>query len=76
MRKSVLLFLVVLLGVSLSLAGCNHSSKELTKVRLCEVTHSVFYAPQYVALTQGFFQERVSMFITKAKLTMGLSLPS
>jgi len=57
MKKSVLLLLVVLLGVSLSLAGCNHSSKELTKVKLCEVTHSIFYAPQYVALTQGFFQE-------------------
>lgn len=57
MRKSVLLLLVVLLGVSLGLTGCNHASKELTKVKLCEVTHSIFYAPQYVALTQGFFQE-------------------
>ena len=26
-------------------------------VRLNEVTHSVFYAPQYVALSQGFFAE-------------------
>jgi len=27
----------------------------LTKVRLNEVTHSVFYAPQYVAINLGFF---------------------
>ncbi|HYH05183.1 MAG TPA: ABC transporter substrate-binding protein [Bacillota bacterium] len=28
----------------------------LTKVRLTEVTHSVFYAPQYVAINLGFFR--------------------
>ncbi|MBR2481523.1 MAG: ABC transporter substrate-binding protein, partial [Oscillospiraceae bacterium] len=27
------------------------------KLRLSEVTHSVFYAPQYVALEKGFFAE-------------------
>ena len=26
-------------------------------MRLNEVTHSVFYAPQYVAISQGFFEE-------------------
>jgi NitT/TauT family transport system substrate-binding protein len=41
----------------LILAGCSKSEGELTKVRLSEVTHSIFYAPQYVALTQGFFEE-------------------
>lgn len=30
---------------------------DLTKVKLAEVTHSVFYAPQYVALSEGFFEE-------------------
>lgn len=29
----------------------------LVKVRLSEVTHSIFYAPQYVALNLGFFEE-------------------
>ena len=37
------------------LCGCGGSKK--TVVRLNEVTHSVFYAPQYVALSQGFFAE-------------------
>lgn len=35
--------------------GC--SNKELTKVTVSEVTHSIFYAPQYVAISQGFFEE-------------------
>ena len=30
---------------------------EPVTVRLSEVTHSVFYAPQYVALSQGFFAD-------------------
>lgn len=40
-------------------AGCSAESAEgeLTPVRLNEVVHSVFYAPQYVALENGFFEE-------------------
>jgi len=29
----------------------------ITKVQLSEVTHSVFYAPQYVAISKGFFKD-------------------
>lgn len=29
----------------------------LQKVKLAEVTHSVFYAPQYVAFEKGYFKE-------------------
>ena len=38
------------------LCGCG-SSGETTVVRLNEVTHSVFYAPQYVAMSLGFFAD-------------------
>ncbi len=31
--------------------------EELTKLTVSEVTHSVFYAPQYVAMNLGFFEE-------------------
>jgi len=55
MKKIFALLLVVIIGVSLVLSGCG--KKEATKVRLSEVTRSVFYAPQYVALSQGFFKE-------------------
>ena len=43
-----------------SLTGCGGSkpaSGELTKVTLNEVAHSVFYAPQYVAIENGYFEE-------------------
>ena len=40
----------------LPLWGCARRS-DLTVVRVNEVTHSVFYAPQYVAMSLGFFEE-------------------
>ena len=41
------------------LCGCGTGTAEaeLTTVRLNEVTHSVFYAPQYVAMELGFFAD-------------------
>jgi len=39
------------------LCACGTTEEEATVVRLNEVTHSVFYAPQYVALELGFFAE-------------------
>lgn len=36
--------------------GCAETS-DLEKVTVCEVTHSIFYAPQYAALSLGFFEE-------------------
>lgn len=38
-----------------SLSACNNEKQQ--KVRLAEVTHSIFYAPQYVALEKGYFEE-------------------
>ncbi|MDQ0220276.1 ABC transporter substrate-binding protein [Peribacillus cavernae] len=37
------------------LAACG--KEEMQKVRVAEVTRSIFYAPQYVALEKGFFKE-------------------
>lgn len=42
--------------VCLAFTGCDKKN-EVTKVKLCEVTHSVFYAPQYAAINKGFFAE-------------------
>lgn len=49
-----LLVILAVIGTYL-LSGC--SSDKLKKVTVAEVTHSVFYAPQYVALEAGFFEE-------------------
>ncbi len=38
------------------LSGCG-AQKKLQKVTVSEVTHSVFYAPQYAAIHLGFFEE-------------------
>jgi NitT/TauT family transport system substrate-binding protein len=44
--------------------GCG-KRQESTVVRLNEVTHSVFYAPQYIAMKEGFFaQEGLEIELT------------
>lgn len=53
--KKALLILALIFGLALFFAGCGE--KGLIKVNLNEVTHSVFYAPQYVAITKGFFKD-------------------
>jgi len=56
-KKSILSLLLVFLIVLASLvSGCDED-KSLTKVWFNEVVHSIFYAPQYVALEKGFFEE-------------------
>lgn len=54
---STLLAIAVLLS-SVALSGCsNNKNKSLQKIRLNEVVRSVFYAPMYVAINEGFFKE-------------------
>ncbi|MGO1369186.1 MAG: ABC transporter substrate-binding protein [Senegalia sp. (in: firmicutes)] len=54
--KLLAVLLVISLFILPIISGCNEEVA-LEKVRLIEVTHSVFYAPQYVALEKGFFEE-------------------
>lgn len=59
LKISFSLALIAILMIPL--AACNNDSakepKKLEKVRIAEVTRSIFYAPQYVALAKGFFKE-------------------
>lgn len=48
--------------ITIGIAACSGkdtpaASGELTKVTLNEVAHSIFYAPQYVAIEEGYFTE-------------------
>ena len=52
--KKLLTFLLAVLMIVPALCACGQKSTSV--VRLNEVTHSVFYAPQYVAMSQGFFE--------------------
>lgn len=57
MKKLILILLTGCLCIT-ALTGCGKQNKEgLAKVTLSEVVHSIFYAPQYVAMELGFFEE-------------------
>lgn len=53
----LLVFIVVILTISLIGCSKNTTNNDLVKLKVSEVTHSVFYAPQYVAIELGFFKE-------------------
>lgn len=59
-KKAGFLAALLLAG---TLAGCGsktpggNSSASSTEVTLNEVAHSIFYAPMYVAIEEGFFEE-------------------
>ena len=53
--KKLSSILIIILIMSLTITACTKSP--LKKIKLMEVTHSLFYTPQYVAITQGFFEE-------------------
>ncbi|EEG76781.1 ABC transporter substrate-binding protein [Dethiobacter alkaliphilus] len=51
-----LVVFMILVMVAVVFTGCG-GQDDLTKVRLNEVTRSVFYAPMYAAINLGFFEE-------------------
>lgn len=52
-------FLVLLCAALILFSGCGNTAQEeqMKKITVGEVTHSIFYAPQYVALSLGYFEE-------------------
>lgn len=48
---------VVILAIGLILFFKKDDNNELTKIKVAEVTHSMFYTPQYVAHALGYFEE-------------------
>lgn len=57
MTKRAWVILVMAVVAVALLLGASASAQKLEVVRLSEVVRSVFYAPQYVAIAQGFFEE-------------------
>ncbi|CDQ39254.1 MULTISPECIES: ABC transporter substrate-binding protein [Virgibacillus] len=53
--KKIKRIMLLSCGFLLFLTACNN--QEETTIKLAEVTRSLFYAPQYVALEKGFFKE-------------------
>lgn len=56
MKKIIAAILCVLFAV-VPFAACGTSEDGLTKIRVSEVTHSIFYAPMYAADELGYFEE-------------------
>ena len=54
-------FIIILLLIGLLITGIwvftPKKESKLTKIKLAEVTHSIFYAPQYIAHSLGYFEE-------------------
>ena len=48
--------MVLAAAILLIPVGCGRD-EGVDKVTVCEVTHSIFYAPQYAAISLGFFEE-------------------
>lgn len=59
MKKFLAIFLCAVMALSLAACGTGTTKDKNSEdvVRLGEVTHSVFYAPQYAAMSLGFFEE-------------------
>lgn len=63
MKKKLLSFILVCAMLAVLLAGCGTGADEsagdsgMTPVTLNEVAHSIFYAPMYVAIEEGYFKD-------------------
>ena len=56
--KKILSLMFAGLLLLFTVTGCNLTdSSGLTKVTLSEVAHSIFYAPMYVAIEEGYFKD-------------------
>lgn len=58
MKKLISMLMIMILSTMMLLSGCkSDEGNTLTKVTLNEVAHSIFYAPMYVAIEEGYFEE-------------------
>lgn len=64
MKKFFIALCCLLFAVPFCFMGC---SKDKNTIRVCEVTHSVFYAPLYIAINKGYFED----YDIKIELTNG-----
>ena len=54
--------IIILLAIGLIITGFfvfkpKEENNKLTKIKVAEVTHSIFYAPQYIAHSLGYFED-------------------
>lgn len=55
---SIILFLTVIVILIIGIfQNKDDNNTNLTKITVAEVAHSIFYAPQYAAISEGYFEE-------------------
>ena len=52
-----ILIVIIIVTVSMIITKTTKSNDEMQTIRVSEVTRSVFYAPQYIAISEGFFEK-------------------
>lgn len=59
MKKIIFGTIATVIAITIALLSIftNKKDNSLTTVRLAEVAHSIFYAPQYLAINEGYFEE-------------------
>lgn len=57
MKKIITSIILVAIVGTFSFFMFKNKDQKLTKVKVAEVTHSIFYAPQYIAHSLGYFDE-------------------
>ena len=59
MKKFIIGIIILLLVIVIAIYSVFKDKEEsnLKKVTLAEVAHTIFYAPQYVAINNGYFEE-------------------
>lgn len=55
-KKGLIALLLSIMMIVVELSACKKED-ELIKITLNEVTHSMFYAPMYIAIEEGYFEE-------------------
>lgn len=56
-KKFSCILLTLILSLTFLVSCASNDTSSLTKVTLNEVAHSIFYAPMYVAIEEGYFVE-------------------
>lgn len=57
MKKVIIPIIIILIVGIFVFLFFNKKESDLKKIKVAEVTHSIFYAPQYVAHALGYFEE-------------------
>jgi len=57
MKRYFFIIVIVLMGLILFFVTRSNNKTYLKEVRVAEVTHSLFYAPFYVAIENGYFKD-------------------